>query len=54
MTHLFEEPVDTVTRLRIKYPGTYTIHFDLIYFSSFLFELHTNNEIIHFSAQPKT
>ena len=28
--HLFEEPVDDVTWLRIKQPGTYTIHFDLI------------------------
>ena len=28
--HLFEEPADDVTWLRIKQPGTYTIHFDLI------------------------
>ena len=49
MSHLLEEPVDTVTWLRIKYPGTYPIHFDLIYSSSFSFELHTDNKIIHFS-----
>ena len=49
MSRLFEEPVDTVTWLRIKQPGTYTIHFDLIYSSSFSFELHTKDEIIHFS-----
>ena len=37
--------------LRIKQPGTYTIHFDLIPIdsSSFSFELHTRDEIIHFS-----
>ena len=47
----FEEPVDTVALLRIKQPGTFTIHFDLISFSplSFSFELHTKDEIIHFS-----
>ena len=28
--HLFEEPADTVAWLKIKQPGTYTIHFDLI------------------------
>ena len=28
--HLLEEPVDDITWLRIKQPGTYTIHFDLI------------------------
>ena len=49
MSHLFEEPVDTVTWLKIKQPGTYTIHFYLIYSSSFSFELHTKDEIIHFS-----
>ena len=27
--HLFEEPADDVTWVRIKPPGTYTIHFDL-------------------------
>ena len=62
--HLLEKPVDDVTWLRIKQPGTYTIHFDLIgssYFDfvdspydagpsySFSFELHTGGEIIHFS-----
>ena len=46
--HLLEEPVDDVTWLRIKQPGTYTIHFDLIP-NSFSFELHTRDEIIHFS-----
>ena len=38
--------------LRIKQPGTYTIHFDLTRDrrdSSFSFELHTRDEIIHFS-----
>ena len=36
---LLEEPVDDITWLRIKQPGTYTIHFDLIiYPSSFSFE----------------
>ena len=51
MSHLLEEPVDDITWLRIKQPGTYTIHFDLIYSGSlsFLFELHTREEIIHFS-----
>ena len=47
--HLLEEPVDTVTWLRMKQPGTYTIHFDLIYggnYPSFSFELHTRGEII--------
>ena len=48
MLHLFEEPVDNITWLRIKQPGTYTIHFDLIC-NSFSFELHTRGEIIHFS-----
>ena len=28
--HLFEAPVDNFTWLRIKQPGTYTIHFNLI------------------------
>ena len=28
--HLLEKPVDDVTWLRIKQPGTYTIHFDFI------------------------
>ena len=28
--HLLEEPVDDITWLRIKQPGTYTIHFALI------------------------
>ena len=46
--HLLEEPVDDITWLRIKQPGTYTIHFDLIS-DSFSFELHTRGEIIHFS-----
>ena len=45
MLHLLEEPVDTVKWLRIKQPGT----FDLIDSSSFSFELHTKDEIIHFS-----
>ena len=49
MSHLLEETVDDMTWLRIKQPGTYTIHFDLIYSSSFSFELHTRAEIIHFS-----
>ena len=30
--HLSEESVDDLTWLRIKQPGTYTIHFDLILF----------------------
>ena len=49
--HLFEEPADDVTWLRIKQPGTYTIHFDLICSGTvfFSFELHTRDEIIHFS-----
>ena len=42
--HLFEEPFDNFTWLRIKQPGTYTIHLDL-----FSFELHTRDEIIRFS-----
>ena len=46
--HLLEKPVDDVTWLRIKQPGTYTIVFDLIAYS-FSFELHTRDEIIHFS-----
>ena len=49
MLHLFEEPVSTVTWLRIKQPETYTTHFDLIYSSSFSFDFHTKDEIIHFS-----
>ena len=48
MLHLFEEPVGDYTWVRIKQPGTYTIHFDLIC-NSFSFELHTRDEIIHFS-----
>ena len=49
--HLLEKTVDNVTWLRIKQPGTYTIHLDLILsgYSSFSFELHTRDEIIHFS-----
>ena len=49
--HLLEEPIDDVTWLRIKQPGTYTIYFDLIFsgYSSVSFELHTRDEIIHFS-----
>ena len=49
--HLLEEPVDDVTWLKIKQPGTYTIHVYLICsgYSSFSFELHTRDEIIHFS-----
>ena len=46
--HLLEEPVDDFTWLRIKQPGTYTIHFDLIR-NSFTFELHARDEILHFS-----
>ena len=50
MTNLFEEPIDYITWLRIKQPGTYTIHFDLIIeHGSFSFELHKRGEIIHFS-----
>ena len=49
MLHLFEEPAGDYTWLRIKQPGTYTIHLDLISFYSFSFELHTRGEIIHFS-----
>ena len=53
MSHLLEELLDDITWLRIKQPGTYTIHFDLIgvssYGYSFSFELHTRGEIIHFS-----
>ena len=37
-----------ITWLRIKHPGTYTIHFDLIC-NSFSFELHTRDEVILFS-----
>ena len=33
--HLLEEPVDTVTWLKIKQPGTYIIYFDLIGSSSY-------------------
>ena len=50
--HLFEEPADDVTWLRIKQPGTYTIHFVLTRDrrdSSFSFELHAKDEIIHYS-----
>ena len=48
--HLFEEPIDYKTWLRIKQPGTYTIHFDLIIDpTSFSLELHTRDEKIHFS-----
>ena len=48
--HLLEKPVDDVTWLRIKQPGTYTIHFDLIIDpNSFSFELHTRDEVILFS-----
>ena len=47
------EIIDTVFRrifsIRIKQPGIYTIHFDLIRPRSFSFELHTRDEIIHFS-----
>ena len=47
--HLFEEPADDVTWLKIKQPGTYTIYFDLIIEpNSFSFELHTRDEIMHF------
>ena len=51
LIHLLEEPADDVTWLRIKQPGTYTIHFDLICspIISFSSELHTRDEIIHFS-----
>ena len=52
MLHLLEEPVDDITWLRNKQPGTYTIHFDLILHHGsrqFSFELHTRDEIIHFS-----
>ena len=48
LIHLFEEPADTVTWFKIKEPGTYTIHFDLIP-NLFSFHLHTRDEIIHFS-----
>ena len=50
--HLLEEPVDDTTWLRIKQPGTCTLHFDLIRggtYSYFSFELHTRDAIIHFS-----
>ena len=50
--HLFEEPADDVTWLRIKQPGTHTIQFDLTRdrrFRSFSFELHTRDEIILFT-----
>ena len=48
--HLFEEPSDDVTWLKIKKPGSYTIHFDLITEdTSFSFKLYTRDEIIHFS-----
>ena len=48
MIHLFGESVDDITWLRIKQPGTYTIHFDLIP-NSFSFELHASDEMLHFS-----
>ena len=52
--HLIEEPADGITWLKIKQPGTYTIHFDLIYSNSFSFELHTRDKTIHFSEhKPK-
>ena len=45
--HLSEEPVDVSTWLRIKQPGIYTIHFDLILHdlirNTFSFELHTRD-----------
>ena len=47
------EPADDVTWLRIKQPGTYTLQFYLTRDrrdSSFSFELHTRDEIIHFSG----
>ena len=48
--HLFEEPANDVTWLRIKQPGIYTIHFDLILVpNSFSFELHTRDGVIYFS-----
>ena len=47
--HILEEPVDDVTWLRSKQPETYTIHFDLIIKQTFSFELHTRDEILHFS-----
>ena len=48
--HLLEESADGVTWLRIKQPGTYTVHFDLIIDpNSFSSELHTRDEITHFS-----
>ena len=48
--HLLEKSVDDVTWLRIKQPGTYTIHFDpIIEHTSFSFELHTRDEVILFS-----
>ena len=46
--HLFEEPADNFSWLKIKQSGTYTIHFNLICIS-FSFELHTIDGIIHFS-----
>ena len=46
---IFEEPADGITWLKIKQPGPYTIHFDLIYSISFSIELHTRDETIHFS-----
>ena len=45
--HLLEKPVDDVTWLRIKQPGTYAIHFDhIIDPNSFSFALHTRDETI--------
>ena len=41
LIHLFEEPVDNHTWLRIKQPGTYTMHFNLI---SFYFHLSYTQE----------
>ena len=49
--HLFGQPVDYHSWLRIKQSGTYTIHFDLISSYSFSFELHTRDAIIHFSER---
>ena len=47
--YLLEEPVDDVTWLRIKQPGTYTLHFDIISGSnSFSFGLDTRGKRIHF------
>ena len=49
LKHLLEKLADDVTWLRIKQPGTYTIHFDLIIQrTSFSFELHTRDMVILF------